>query len=220
MYASHTITSFYGSSCAENGKGELNTPGTLIVTRVPLHGYTGLVGFTTGEGTARGFGGLGRATSGGPRCTTRAGVRGVGMFRGGYKGTYRSSLDAREPPNPTKSEEHQRHLQGVLCSTVHEGRKRPKRGCSQRCNTRDSQEQAPCATYGFLGLIQVSYEAPGIIRGRSERGLDAPELDVLTLCAGREAREGAHGGHGRGSRGGRELKALLQPRSPSRQPSS
>eukprot|EP00959_Pyramimonas_sp_CCMP1952_P267485 5592888-Pyramimonas_sp.AAC.1 len=30
------------------------------------------------------------------------------------EGKYRSSVAAREPQNPTKSEEHQRHLQGVL----------------------------------------------------------------------------------------------------------
>eukprot|EP00976_Prorocentrum_cordatum_P088534 1187344-Prorocentrum_minimum.AAC.6 len=28
-------------------------------------------------------------------------------------------------------------------------------------NTQDSQEQAPCAPYWFLGLIQVPREAPG-----------------------------------------------------------
>eukprot|EP00976_Prorocentrum_cordatum_P072197 1180621-Prorocentrum_minimum.AAC.1 len=39
--------------------------------------------------------------------------RGVG---GGSEGIYRSSLDASEPQNPTKSEEYQRHLQGVLYS--------------------------------------------------------------------------------------------------------
>eukprot|EP00959_Pyramimonas_sp_CCMP1952_P076982 1609050-Pyramimonas_sp.AAC.1 len=33
------------------------------------------------------------------------------------RGKYRSSVDAREPHNPTNSEEHQRHLQGVLYST-------------------------------------------------------------------------------------------------------
>eukprot|EP00959_Pyramimonas_sp_CCMP1952_P040723 851577-Pyramimonas_sp.AAC.2 len=33
---------------------------------------------------------------------------------GGLEGKYRSSVDAREPQNLTKSEEYQRHLQGVL----------------------------------------------------------------------------------------------------------
>ena len=33
---------------------------------------------------------------------------------GGLEGIYRSSLDARKPQNPTKREEYQRHLQGVL----------------------------------------------------------------------------------------------------------
>eukprot|EP00959_Pyramimonas_sp_CCMP1952_P049357 1031124-Pyramimonas_sp.AAC.1 len=55
----------------------------------------------------------------------------VRAFRGYGEGKYRLSVDAREPPNPTTSEEHQRHLQGVLYST-HEGHKRPKRGCYQR----------------------------------------------------------------------------------------
>eukprot|EP00959_Pyramimonas_sp_CCMP1952_P278902 5831327-Pyramimonas_sp.AAC.1 len=32
----------------------------------------------------------------------------------GQGGKYRSSVDAREPRNPTKSEEYQKHLQGVL----------------------------------------------------------------------------------------------------------
>eukprot|EP00976_Prorocentrum_cordatum_P014190 283657-Prorocentrum_minimum.AAC.1 len=34
--------------------------------------------------------------------------------RGAERWKYRSSVDAREPHNPIKSEEHQRHLQGVL----------------------------------------------------------------------------------------------------------
>eukprot|EP00976_Prorocentrum_cordatum_P099939 1192037-Prorocentrum_minimum.AAC.3 len=33
------------------------------------------------------------------------------------QGKYRSSVDAREPQSPTKSEEHQKHLQGVLYGT-------------------------------------------------------------------------------------------------------
>eukprot|EP00959_Pyramimonas_sp_CCMP1952_P471884 9499134-Pyramimonas_sp.AAC.1 len=37
--------------------------------------------------------------------------------RGDTEGKRRSSVDAREPRNPTKSEEYQRRLQGVLCST-------------------------------------------------------------------------------------------------------
>eukprot|EP00976_Prorocentrum_cordatum_P117844 1196372-Prorocentrum_minimum.AAC.3 len=46
---------------------------------------------------------------------TREGVwRGSG---GGLEGIYRSSLDARKPQNPTKSEEYQGHLQCVLYST-------------------------------------------------------------------------------------------------------
>eukprot|EP00959_Pyramimonas_sp_CCMP1952_P053105 1111122-Pyramimonas_sp.AAC.1 len=32
----------------------------------------------------------------------------------GAEGIYRSSLDTRKPQNPTKSEEYQGHLQGVL----------------------------------------------------------------------------------------------------------
>eukprot|EP00959_Pyramimonas_sp_CCMP1952_P166300 3475838-Pyramimonas_sp.AAC.1 len=31
--------------------------------------------------------------------------------KGGYRGTYRSIADAREPQNPTKGEEYQKHLQ-------------------------------------------------------------------------------------------------------------
>ena len=37
----------------------------------------------------------------------------VRLRGGGREGIYRSSLDAREPQNPTESEGHQRHLQGV-----------------------------------------------------------------------------------------------------------
>eukprot|EP00976_Prorocentrum_cordatum_P080791 1184115-Prorocentrum_minimum.AAC.2 len=46
---------------------------------------------------------------------------------------------------------------GILkaCCTVHKGHKRPKHGVTNVVNTQDSQEQAPCATYEFLGLIQV-----------------------------------------------------------------
>eukprot|EP00976_Prorocentrum_cordatum_P077376 1182662-Prorocentrum_minimum.AAC.2 len=40
--------------------------------------------------------------------------RGLSGARGGLEGIYRSSLDARKPQNPTKSEEYHGHLQGVL----------------------------------------------------------------------------------------------------------
>eukprot|EP00959_Pyramimonas_sp_CCMP1952_P338748 7094098-Pyramimonas_sp.AAC.1 len=40
--------------------------------------------------------------------------------------------------------------------------KRPKRGVPNVMNTQASQERAPCATYGFLELIQVPY---GVRRG-------------------------------------------------------
>eukprot|EP00959_Pyramimonas_sp_CCMP1952_P038900 814498-Pyramimonas_sp.AAC.1 len=46
-----------------------------------------------------------------PGALTRMSQGGKGR-RG--KGKCRSSVDAREPQNPTKSEEYQRHLQGVL----------------------------------------------------------------------------------------------------------
>eukprot|EP00976_Prorocentrum_cordatum_P029765 606205-Prorocentrum_minimum.AAC.1 len=42
---------------------------------------------------------------------------------------------------------------------VDEGRKRPKRGVPNVANTQDSQERAPRAARGFLGPIQVPYEA-------------------------------------------------------------
>eukprot|EP00976_Prorocentrum_cordatum_P012061 242351-Prorocentrum_minimum.AAC.2 len=57
--------------------------------------------------------------------------------RGGLEGTYRSSLDAREPQNPTKSEEYRRHLQGVLCST--RGAHTSKTLVTNVVNTQDSQ---------------------------------------------------------------------------------
>eukprot|EP00959_Pyramimonas_sp_CCMP1952_P145714 3050430-Pyramimonas_sp.AAC.1 len=44
-------------------------------------------------------------------------VRALEQLRGGLEGMYRSSLDAREPQNPTKSKEYQGYLQGVLYST-------------------------------------------------------------------------------------------------------
>eukprot|EP00976_Prorocentrum_cordatum_P057393 1157330-Prorocentrum_minimum.AAC.1 len=73
---------------------------------------------TTGGGAA---GGQRRVRRGSGGCLE--GVR--GGSGGGLEGKYRSSVDAREPHNPTKSEEHQKHLQGVF--TVYEGHKRPKR---------------------------------------------------------------------------------------------
>ena len=47
-----------------------------------------------------------------------------------------------------------------MCCTVREGHKGPKRGVTNVANIQDSQEQAPCATYRFLGLIQGPHEAP------------------------------------------------------------
>eukprot|EP00976_Prorocentrum_cordatum_P016713 336365-Prorocentrum_minimum.AAC.1 len=52
-----------------------------------------------------------------------------------------SSVDACEPQNPTRSEEYQRHLQGVFYST--RGPKTPKTLVTNVVNTQDSQEQAP-----------------------------------------------------------------------------
>eukprot|EP00976_Prorocentrum_cordatum_P081652 1184500-Prorocentrum_minimum.AAC.3 len=52
-----------------------------------------------------------------------------------------------------------------VCCTVREGHKRPKRGVPNVANTRDPQEQVPCATYRFLGRIQVPYEAPVLVVG-------------------------------------------------------
>eukprot|EP00976_Prorocentrum_cordatum_P028378 575493-Prorocentrum_minimum.AAC.1 len=49
---------------------------------------------------------------------------------GGVEGKYRSSVDTREPRNPTKSEEYQRHLQGGLYST--RGAQTSKTRCYQR----------------------------------------------------------------------------------------
>eukprot|EP00976_Prorocentrum_cordatum_P105837 1194338-Prorocentrum_minimum.AAC.3 len=68
----------------------------------------------------------------------------------------------------TKSEEHQRHLQGVWYSTP--GAQTSKTLVTNVVNTQDSQEQLPCETYGFLGLIQVPYEAPvyNVPRGQAE----------------------------------------------------
>eukprot|EP00959_Pyramimonas_sp_CCMP1952_P278017 5811698-Pyramimonas_sp.AAC.1 len=44
-------------------------------------------------------------------CALPGNRRGSG---GDQEGIYRSSVDARKPQNPTCSEEHQGHLQGVL----------------------------------------------------------------------------------------------------------
>eukprot|EP00959_Pyramimonas_sp_CCMP1952_P376863 7893421-Pyramimonas_sp.AAC.1 len=57
---------------------------------------------------------LGRRCEAGPRsdqCAT-----GLHLSEGvrGSEGKYRSSVDARESQNPTKSEEYQKYLQGVL----------------------------------------------------------------------------------------------------------
>eukprot|EP00959_Pyramimonas_sp_CCMP1952_P368428 7717443-Pyramimonas_sp.AAC.1 len=52
-----------------------------------------------------------------------------------------------------------------VCCTVHGGHKRPERGVTNVVNTQDSQEQAQCATYWFLGLIKVLHEAPVYIVG-------------------------------------------------------
>eukprot|EP00976_Prorocentrum_cordatum_P111207 1195327-Prorocentrum_minimum.AAC.7 len=68
-----------------------------------------------------------------------------------------SQGDAREPENSTKTEESRRHLQGVLYST--RGAQTSKTLVTNVVNTQDSQEQAPCATNWFLGLIQVRHEA-------------------------------------------------------------
>eukprot|EP00976_Prorocentrum_cordatum_P003544 69524-Prorocentrum_minimum.AAC.3 len=51
--------------------------------------------------------------------------------------------------NLTKSEEYQKHLQGVLYST--RGARTSKTLVTNVVNTRDSQEQAPRATYWFSG---------------------------------------------------------------------
>eukprot|EP00976_Prorocentrum_cordatum_P069817 1179701-Prorocentrum_minimum.AAC.1 len=40
------------------------------------------------------------------------------------------------------------------------GTKVQNAGVTNVVNTQDSQEQAPCATYWFLGLVQVPHEAP------------------------------------------------------------
>eukprot|EP00976_Prorocentrum_cordatum_P099708 1191939-Prorocentrum_minimum.AAC.4 len=47
---------------------------------------------------------------------------------GGLEGKCRSSVDAREPQNPTKRETPKGpNSELLLCCTVHEGHKRPKR---------------------------------------------------------------------------------------------
>eukprot|EP00959_Pyramimonas_sp_CCMP1952_P090336 1891044-Pyramimonas_sp.AAC.1 len=61
------------------------------------------------------------------------------------------------------SEEHQRHLQGVLYST--RWAQLSKTLLTNVVNTRKSEEQAPCAMYWFLALIQVPHEALAYIVG-------------------------------------------------------
>ena len=51
----------------------------------------------------------------------------------------------------------------MLYST--QGAQKTKTLLTNVVNTQDSQKQAPCATYGFLGLIQVPYEATVYIVG-------------------------------------------------------
>eukprot|EP00976_Prorocentrum_cordatum_P047590 961413-Prorocentrum_minimum.AAC.2 len=62
--------------------------------------------------------------------------------------------------------------EGILRS-MHEGHKRPKRGVIKVVNTQDSQEQAPCATFWFLGLIQVRKGRGGGLEGLYRSSLDA-----------------------------------------------
>eukprot|EP00976_Prorocentrum_cordatum_P112403 1195525-Prorocentrum_minimum.AAC.6 len=56
----------------------------------------------------------------------------------------------------------------VVCCTVHEGHKRPERGVTNLVNTQDSQEQAPCATYGFLGPTEAPVYIVGLPGGGQE----------------------------------------------------
>eukprot|EP00959_Pyramimonas_sp_CCMP1952_P253542 5297327-Pyramimonas_sp.AAC.4 len=58
-------------------------------------------------------------------------------------------------------------------------------GVTSVVNIQDSQEQAPCATYWFLRLIQVPHEAPVYIVGREGSGRGLP---VREQC-GRRARQ-------------------------------
>eukprot|EP00976_Prorocentrum_cordatum_P048211 973238-Prorocentrum_minimum.AAC.1 len=68
--------------------------------------------------TAKGPLRLHRGSAGGPQGVRRGSAGGPqGLHRGsagGPQGIYRSGVDARKPQNPTKSEEYQRRLQGVL----------------------------------------------------------------------------------------------------------
>eukprot|EP00976_Prorocentrum_cordatum_P074460 1181529-Prorocentrum_minimum.AAC.2 len=105
--------------------------------------------------------------------------RGLVPRRGGEGGVYRSSLDARKPQNPTKSEEYQGHLQGVLHGT--RGAQTSKTLVTIVVHVQDSKEQTPCATYWFLGL------AAG---GEDGRGEGAP---------GRRPRRGTSPGGSRGT---------------------
>eukprot|EP00976_Prorocentrum_cordatum_P067100 1178585-Prorocentrum_minimum.AAC.8 len=61
----------------------------------------------------------GRPCSPPPEEGMGGGQEGVRRGSGGVQeeGKYRSSVDAGEPQNPTKSEYYQGHLQGVLYST-------------------------------------------------------------------------------------------------------
>eukprot|EP00976_Prorocentrum_cordatum_P041486 841846-Prorocentrum_minimum.AAC.1 len=59
-----------------------------------------------------------------------------GVWRGS-KRIYRSSLDARKPQNPTKSEEYQGHLQGVMYST--RGAQKSETLVTNVMNIQDSQ---------------------------------------------------------------------------------
>eukprot|EP00959_Pyramimonas_sp_CCMP1952_P292832 6124309-Pyramimonas_sp.AAC.1 len=56
------------------------------------------------------------------------------------------------------SEEYRRHLQGALYGT--RGAQPSKTLVTNVVSIQDSQERAPCATFWFLGLIQVPHEAP------------------------------------------------------------
>eukprot|EP00976_Prorocentrum_cordatum_P067532 1178782-Prorocentrum_minimum.AAC.2 len=86
-----------------------------------------------------------------------------------------------------------------VCCTVHEGHKRPKRSVTNVVNTQDSQEQAPCAAYGFLGLIQVPYEAPVYNVGLpKDRYVGCEGVGTGLLCPLRGAGPGSMGGYGMG----------------------
>ena len=72
------------------------------------------------------------------------------------------TVKCRRRVSPRNRDDEVKNTRGIfkVRCTVHKGHRRPKRGVTNVVNTQDSQEQAPCATYGFLGLIQVPYEAP------------------------------------------------------------